>query len=108
MRVLILTDETYEALAGVWKGADGTPLASVEAPPKLPKAEELHALARNGSEPEAFAQVRERQAAAALASDRVREQMHKLVLDAHKMGIGPTKLAAWSGYHVRRIHQIIK
>jgi hypothetical protein len=107
VKILILTDERYQEIYGVLATAGAHDLLEgVNAPPKLPKARELHELARNGGEPEAFAQTRERQEAVGFASDRVREQLHKLILDAYALGVPPGKLAKWSGYSPRRIHQI--
>ena len=99
MKVLILTDEQYAEVAKI-------------APPvkmklKLPRAQELHRMARNGSAPDAFALARERMEAATDAAETTRAQMHKLITEADDLGVKTGALARWSGYTDRRIHQIV-
>lgn len=107
MKVLILTDDRYAEVLNALEGTGSRELVgSANAAGKLPKAEELHALARNGGEPQAFKLTRERQQALGFASERVRDQLHGLILAAHKLGVRPSTLARWSGYSPRRIHQI--
>ena len=108
MKVLILTEDRYAAILKALDASDARDLiGTANAVSELPEARELHALARNGGEPEAFTQARERFEAVGFASDRIREQLHELILAAHAVGVPSGKLTAWSGYHPRRIHQII-
>lgn len=99
MKVVILTDETYAAVAGKLPKL---------APLKLPSPAELNKLGRNGGEPEAFTRLREQAEAIGDAQEQIREQMHSLLAQADAVGVKPGALARWSGYSARRVHQITR
>jgi hypothetical protein len=73
----------------------------------LPKAEELHRMARAGALPQEFADVRERMEQANDAVATERDAMHDLIREAHRQGVGPAVLARWSGYNPSRVYQIL-
>jgi hypothetical protein len=77
-------------------------------PVKLPDAKELHAMARNGGEPEQFTAAREKLEALGVASDQIRGLLHELIAQADEVGVPPGALARWSGYTPRRIHQLTR
>jgi hypothetical protein len=102
MKVLILPDDRYnEVLRVLGPAAPGHGLPDLD-------AEKLHRLARNSGVPEQFQVARERAEAAEAARVQMRDAMHDLILAADRLGIGPSKLAEWSGYTTRRIHQLTR
>lgn len=108
MKVLILTDERYDALSALWERSEGEPLSGKRRVIKLPGAKTLHAMARNGGEPDEFTRAREQLEAVGTASDQIRDRMHALIKEADEVGVPPGALARWSGYTPRRIHQLTR
>jgi hypothetical protein len=104
MKVWIIDDERAERL----RELEGLPKAKGKAKVELPPAKELHAMARNGETPEAFARKREQLEALAEATDRIRGELHDLISEADALGIRSTPLVRWSGYSARRIYQIAR
>lgn len=98
MKVLILSDADFKALGHKPKNGKL----------RLPDARTLNQMGREGSTPEAFATLRERQEAVNDAAEQIREQMHALISEADAVGVKPRHIAAWSGYSPRRIHQIAR
>jgi hypothetical protein len=74
---------------------------------KLPEAADLHAMARAGDMPSAFADARERLDETNETLAQIREELHDLIVEAYRLGVGPTVLARWSGYDPSRIYQIL-
>jgi hypothetical protein len=109
MKVLILTEERYATLMALEQAEGlGKPKAARKMPVKLPDAKELHAMARNGGEPEQFTAAREKLEALGVASDQIRGLLHELIAQADEVGVPPGALARWSGYTPRRIHQLTR
>lgn len=105
MKTLILRDETH---AGLLRLPGARALLDVGTRPEpLPEPKELHALARSGGAPEAFALQRQRMEAISDAQDDVRERMHALIREAHARGVGPAWLARWSGYDPSHVYAIL-
>lgn len=71
-------------------------------------AEALHKQARAGETPRDFQKARKQLDKALAQVNEERDLMHALVLEAHKLGVGPAVLARWSGYDPSRIYQILE
>lgn len=72
----------------------------------LPSAQELTRMARNGLEPEAFAQARAELEAARAELEAARGRLHELLAAADSVGVKPGALQRWSGYGPARIYQL--
>lgn len=73
----------------------------------LPEAADLHRMARAGDMPSAFADVRDRLDETNEQLAQIREELHDLIREAYRLGVGPTVLARWSSYDPSRIYQIL-
>lgn len=94
MKVVILDDETYAALAKKLPAS---------APLVLPDAEQLHDQARNGGTPDAFTLARERIEAADQAAAQTRADLHDLIRRSRRIGIKTGALVEWTGYSPRYV-----